>query len=684
MALIVTGVHRSGTSMIAGILSNLAIPMGEGAQMNPAPENPEGFFERIDVMQLNDSVLRRLGGSWQAPPNIGPESWFSFDQNVLANFRSSIDLFSGSFNSWFVKDPRISLILPIWDRLALTNLSLIFSVRNPQSVAQSLHLRNGLSHRRALALWWIYNQQLLANVDSRDTLFIDYDSAKRSKKATTEKIASFALKAVKVSPNVNFDSDFGNYEENRILDSLKIKKAEQSINSKLSRSSYAKVIKGLAKSEIDDTMDFYAVLKNLHGSTNKKFKKIRTPDWVFHELQNARVEFELTQTIEKLHDHLETSKIEIATLNQLSESTLQTHREELEIAQSAFQTQGEEMERLQSFIVNLEEQRDDAHNQVLLLHNESEKHSEELEIAQSAFHTQGEEMERLQSFIVNLEEQRDDAYNQVLLLHNESEKERKESELAQNRLQTQGEELERLKARSITLEAERESAQNRTLLLHNESEKQRKEFGLAQNRLQAQSEELERLKARSITLEAERESAQNQTLLLRNESEKQRREFELAQNRLQTQSEEIERLQSFIRALEEQRENLQTLVIALEAQGDSAQNQAIIESAKVKKLTNALSAISVDLAEKKAELNRTFAELESAKMALGNLQGDLNQKELFSQRLEKEFQNQIHEFFVVENNNKNLEVELGSIKSSRGYRLISKYWKFKAKWPNVF
>ena len=90
MALIVTGVHRSGTSMIAGILSNLAIPMGEGAVMNPAPENPEGFFERIDVMQLNDSVLKRLGGSWQAPPNLGPESWFSFDQNVLSFLLSGV------------------------------------------------------------------------------------------------------------------------------------------------------------------------------------------------------------------------------------------------------------------------------------------------------------------------------------------------------------------------------------------------------------------------------------------------------------------------------------------------------------------------------------------------------------------------------------------------------------------
>jgi len=616
--------------MIAGILSNLDIPMGEGAQMNPAPENPEGFFERIDVMQLNDSVLRRLGGSWQAPPNIGPESWFSFDQNVLANFRSSIDLFSGSFNSWFIKDPRISLILPIWDRLALTNLSLIFSVRNPQSVAQSLHLRNGLSHRRALALWWIYNQQLLSDADSRDTLFIDYDSAKRSKKATTEKIASFALKAVKVSPNVNFDSDFGNYEENRILDSLKIKKAEQSINSKLSRSSYAKAIKGLAKSEIDETMDFYAVLKNLHGSTNKKFKKIRTPDWVFEELQSARVEFELTQTIEKLHDHLETSKIEIATLNQLSESTIQTHSDELEIAQRKFDTQGEEIERLESFIINLEEQRNNAQNQVLLLHNESERKRDEFEIAQRKFDTQGEEIERLESFIINLEEQRNNAQNQVLLLHSESEKQRKEIEIAQNTLRTQSEELERLNSRSITLEAERDSAQNRTLLLHSESEKQRKEIELAQNTLHTQSEELERLNARSITLEAERD-------------------------------------------------NLQTYVIALEAQGDSAQNQALIESAKAKKLTNALSAISVELAEKNAQLNISVAELDRAKKVSTSLQGELLQEQLISQRLEKEFQNQIRQLVVLNHNSKSLEIEINSIKSSRGYRLISKYWKIKAK-----
>jgi len=725
MALIVTGVHRSGTSMVAGILSNLAIPMGEGAQMNPAPENPEGFFERIDVMQLNDSILKKLGGSWQAPPNLGPESWFSIDQNLFSHYRSSLDLFSGSFNSWFVKDPRISLILPMWDRLALTNLSLIFAVRNPQAVAQSLHLRNGLSHRRALALWWFYNQQLLSNVDSRDTLFIDYDSAKRSKKATTEKIAAFALKAVKVSSLNTLDSSVGNYDEDRILDSLKTKKAEQSINSSLSRSSYAKAIKGLAKSEIDETMDLYAALKNLHGSTNAKFKKIRTPDWVYVELQSARVEFQLTQTIEKLHDQVETTKIELATLSQLSQSNPET--QEFELAQITLQTQSEELERLKGFVTALETERDVAHDRALLLHHESEREREELELAQSTLQTQNEELDRLTTHIVTVEAQRDSAQSQALLLHNESEREREalelaqstlhlqseELELAQSTLQTQSEELDRLKTLLIVLEARMNSAQRQALLLHNESEREREELELAQ------SEELDRLKTHIVTVEADRDSAQSQALLLHNESEREREALELAQSTLQIQSEELGRLKKLLPILEarmnsaqrqalllhteserereelelaqstlqtqsEELDRLQVFVTTLQEGKDSAQRQALIESGKIRKLTSALSAASVDLAENITELNKSFAELERVKKALAILQDDLNREHLHSQRLNKEFQYQIYEVMEVNGKNKLLSIELDLLKSSRGYRLISKYWKFKAKWRNAF
>jgi chromosome segregation protein len=317
--------------------------------------------------------------------------------------------------------------------------------------------------------------------------------------------------------------------------SLKTKKAEQSINSRLSRSSSTKAIKGLAKSEIDESMDFYAVLKNLHGSSSTKFKKIRTPDWVFEELHSARVEFQLTQTIEKLHDQVETSKIEIATLNQLSQSAPQT--QEIELAQSAFQVQSEELERLQTF---------------------------------------------------------------------------------------------------------------------------------------------------SVTLEAERDSAQSQTLLLHSESEKQRKKIELSQSTLQTQSEELARLQTFATTLEAERDRLQTLVNSLEVERDSAQSQALSESAKVRKLTSALSAVSVELADKIAELNRSFADLASVDKDLASVQGDLERELIYSQRLNEEFQRRIHDVIEANNIKKNLEIELSSIKSSRGYRLISKYWKIKAKLSNVF
>ena len=86
----------------------------------------------------------------------------------------------------------------------------------------------------------------------------------------------------------------------------------------------------MAKSEIEETMEFYETLKKFHGSVNSKIKAVRTPDWVYEELHAARVEFQLSQTIENLSDYLETSKIEIATLNQLAQNTTLTQNEELD------------------------------------------------------------------------------------------------------------------------------------------------------------------------------------------------------------------------------------------------------------------------------------------------------------------------------------------------------------------
>ena len=36
--------------------------------MPPAEENPEGFYEHLDFVRLNDEVLNAAGAGWDCPP----------------------------------------------------------------------------------------------------------------------------------------------------------------------------------------------------------------------------------------------------------------------------------------------------------------------------------------------------------------------------------------------------------------------------------------------------------------------------------------------------------------------------------------------------------------------------------------------------------------------------------------
>src|SRR5690349_3715970 len=62
-ALIVLGMHRSGTSAMARILSlaGAALPQ---TLMGPGVDNPTGFWEPTEVADLNDEVLARFDSRW--------------------------------------------------------------------------------------------------------------------------------------------------------------------------------------------------------------------------------------------------------------------------------------------------------------------------------------------------------------------------------------------------------------------------------------------------------------------------------------------------------------------------------------------------------------------------------------------------------------------------------------------
>jgi hypothetical protein len=171
----IVGMHRSGTSMVAKLLQRAGLNLGDEADlMPPAEENPEGFYEHLEFVGLNDEVLNVAGAGWDCPPAAD----FNWDDNALDSFRARARrqaVLVGERLPWGWKDPRTSLTLPFW-RSAFGPLRTVAVVRNPLEVVISLHRRNSFSTALGLTLWQIYAERMLDHTSPDDRLITHYDS----------------------------------------------------------------------------------------------------------------------------------------------------------------------------------------------------------------------------------------------------------------------------------------------------------------------------------------------------------------------------------------------------------------------------------------------------------------------------------------------------------------------------
>src|SRR5256885_733489 len=123
--------HRSGTSMVAGILHACKLFLGPDHElMQPTSDNPEGYWENLRFVKLNDRIIAQFGGWWSKPPFF-PAGW-EFEPKLDSLFdeaRELVERFHGN-DSWGWKDPRNSLTIPFWRRL-IPDLKVIVCVRNP-------------------------------------------------------------------------------------------------------------------------------------------------------------------------------------------------------------------------------------------------------------------------------------------------------------------------------------------------------------------------------------------------------------------------------------------------------------------------------------------------------------------------------------------------------------------------
>src|SRR5438876_4146763 len=216
----ITGAHRSGTSMVARLLHSCGLDLGpESDLMPPAPDNPDGFWENLSFVAMNDELLNELGGAWDLPPRATRFAEKRFDA-VRARARLLVSAFSRS-KVWGWKDPRNSLTLPFW-RTIVPRLRTVIIVRNPLEVAYSLHQRNGVSFHLALSLWGVYSQHALSATTPKNRIVSHYDSFFHDPEAELRRILSFVdlpdSKAAKAAALISRERRHTHFATQQLLD----------------------------------------------------------------------------------------------------------------------------------------------------------------------------------------------------------------------------------------------------------------------------------------------------------------------------------------------------------------------------------------------------------------------------------------------------------------------------------
>jgi len=158
MKIFVMGMHRSGTSMITGILSRCGMKIGKNLLMG-AKDNPKGHFEDRRFININNDLLIKNGGRWDSPPQIVS---YRNSRHRMVEF---LDLPEWKVKNVGWKDPRICITFPLWYKLITPEpIRVVFVYRPIPEIAESLRKRNGFNKSKGMNLAREYIKRAFGNV----------------------------------------------------------------------------------------------------------------------------------------------------------------------------------------------------------------------------------------------------------------------------------------------------------------------------------------------------------------------------------------------------------------------------------------------------------------------------------------------------------------------------------------
>ncbi|ATE64031.1 sulfotransferase family protein [Rhizorhabdus dicambivorans] len=156
IAILVLGMHRSGTSALARLLGYLGAALPRDA-IEAHSDNAKGYWESAAIVKADDQLLRVARSSWFDPR---PLDLSRLEPSALRSRKDRIwEAVTAAFGEaplMAIKDPRQCRFVPtIVETLAEHGVAsrAVLMLRSPQAVARSIASRDGTTMAFAQLLW---------------------------------------------------------------------------------------------------------------------------------------------------------------------------------------------------------------------------------------------------------------------------------------------------------------------------------------------------------------------------------------------------------------------------------------------------------------------------------------------------------------------------------------------------
>lgn len=203
--LFVLGMHRSGTSCLAGSLERCGVFFGDVNRSHK--DNVRGMFELKKINRWHEGILNKNNGSWDNIPEkiVIADDDHDFIKKTFSELEDAEDPCG-------IKDPRTLFFFSEWQE-EVKNPGLIGTYRHPVAVARSLEQRDRFLPEQSFTLWNTYNQKLIELHRIYDFPLIEFNLSEKSNyvRNVAGAAVEFGLKPDMASLRKFVSSDLDNY-----------------------------------------------------------------------------------------------------------------------------------------------------------------------------------------------------------------------------------------------------------------------------------------------------------------------------------------------------------------------------------------------------------------------------------------------------------------------------------------